>query len=183
MEIRKEHKYFTIVEHEKEQDYLREKQKSGWKFVKVTGLGTYHFEKCEPEDVIYQLDYNQDGLAHKEEYIQMFRDCGWEYLQDFFGYSYFRKPAAKMSGNEEVIFCDDNSRLEMMERVFKGRVVPLLIVFACILVPQFLMNMFGTHNDFNNALAVLFGVLIVLYAVIFATWTAKYLQYKKNVEK
>lgn len=53
MEVRKEHKYFTIVEHEKEQEYLREKQKAGWKFVKVTGLGTYHFEKCEPEDVIY----------------------------------------------------------------------------------------------------------------------------------
>ena len=71
MEVRKEHKYFTIVEHEKEQEYLREKQKAGWKFVKVTGLGTYHFEKCEPEDVIYQLDYNQDGLAHKEEYVQV----------------------------------------------------------------------------------------------------------------
>lgn len=183
MEVRKEHKYFTIVEHEKEQEYLREKQKDGWKFVKVTGLGTYHFEKCEPEDVIYQLDYNQDGLAHKEEYVQMFRDCGWEYLQDFFGYSYFRKPAAQMSGNEEEIFCDDHSRLEMMKRVFKGRLVPLLVIFSCILVPQFLMNMFGAHNDFNNSLAVLFGVLIVLYVLVFATWTVKYLQYKRKTEK
>ena len=64
-------KYFTIFEHEKEQDFLRKMHKSGWKFVKVTGIGLYHFEKCEPEDVIYQLDYNQEGLAHREEYLQM----------------------------------------------------------------------------------------------------------------
>ena len=47
----------------------------------------------------------------------MFADCGWEYLQDFAGYSYFRKPVAEMKG-EEAIFCDDASRLEMMRRVF-----------------------------------------------------------------
>jgi len=46
--------------------------------------------------VVYQLDYNQEGRSHKEEYIQMFTDCGWEYLQDFVGYSYFRKPKAAM---------------------------------------------------------------------------------------
>ena len=47
--------------------------------------GLYHFEKCEPEDVTYQLDYNPEGIAHKAEYIQMFLDCGWEYMQDFAG--------------------------------------------------------------------------------------------------
>ena len=34
----------------------------------------------QAEDVIYQLDYNADGLLHKEEYMQLFADCGWEYL-------------------------------------------------------------------------------------------------------
>lgn len=113
----------------------------------------------------------------------MFRDCGWEYLQDFFGYSYFRKPQAEMNGNEEEIFCDDNSRLEMMKRVFKGRLVPLLIIFCCILVPQFFMNVFSAHHEFNNALAFLYGVLLVSYLIIFVTWTVRYLQYKRKVEK
>ena len=65
-------KFFTVPEWEKEQDFLREQHKSGWKFTKVTGLGLYHFEACPPEDVIYQLDYNPD--RHREEYLQMFRD-------------------------------------------------------------------------------------------------------------
>ena len=54
---------------------LRTQHKDGWKFVKVTGIGIYHFEQCQPEDVIYQLDYNQEGLKNKQEYVQMFADC------------------------------------------------------------------------------------------------------------
>ena len=81
MQVKKQFKWFTIFEYEKEQDYLREMHKSGWKFVNVTGLGMYHFEKCIPQDVVYQLDYNKDGLAHKDEYLKMFDDCGWEYIQ------------------------------------------------------------------------------------------------------
>ena len=91
MKMKREFRYFTIFNHEDEQDYLREMHKHGWKFVKVTGLGRYHFEECQPEEVVYQLDYNQEGSAHKDEYIQMFEDCGWEYIQEFAGYSYFRK--------------------------------------------------------------------------------------------
>ena len=73
METKKEFKYFTIFNHKKEEEYLREMHKKGWRFIKVSGFGMYHFEKCEPEDIIYQLDYNteKDG---REEYIKMYED-------------------------------------------------------------------------------------------------------------
>ena len=29
--------------------------------------GIYSFEKCEPENVTYRLDYNQEGIANKED--------------------------------------------------------------------------------------------------------------------
>ena len=128
METKKAFKFFSIFEFEKEQNYLRKMHASGWKFVKLSGFCIYHFEKCVPEDMIYQLDYNQDGIAHKEEYIQMFNDCGWEYLQDYVGYSYFRKSASETAGTEEI-FCDEDSRSQMLERIFKGRIIPLLILF------------------------------------------------------
>ena len=76
MEMKKEWKYFTVFNHEKEEEYLSGQHRSGWKFVKVTGIGTYHFEKCQPEDVVYQLDYNQEASSDKSEYIRMFADCG-----------------------------------------------------------------------------------------------------------
>lgn len=48
-------KFFTITEWKKEEDYLRREHKNGWKFVGVNFIGLYHFVKCDPEDVIYQL--------------------------------------------------------------------------------------------------------------------------------
>ena len=175
---KKERKWFTIMEHEKEQEYLREMHRHGWKFLLVTGLGVYHFEECEPEDVVYQLDYNQEGLAHKQEYIQMFEDCGWEYLQEFFGYSYFRKPAAQMK-EDEGIFCDDSSRLEMMQRVFKGRLIPLLVIFCLIIIPQTIMQ----FRMGNIVLGCTFIMLLLLYLSIFIVFAKKYNEYKKRISR
>ena len=41
METKKQFRIFTIFEYEKEQDYLREMNKSGWKFVRLCGFGMY----------------------------------------------------------------------------------------------------------------------------------------------
>lgn len=176
MQVKKQFKWFTIFEHEKEQDYLREMHKSGWKFIKVIGSGMYHFEKCIPQDVVYQLDYNKDGLAHKDEYLKMFDDCGWEYIQDFLGYSYFRK-AVSEDGVAEEIFCDEESRFQMMQRVLKGRMLPLLVIFLAVLLPQFILNLFSYHNYF---VATFIGVILVMYISIFTMYFTKYNQYKDH---
>lgn len=176
MEIKKQFKWFTIFGYEKEQDYLREMHKSGWKFIKVRGLGMYYFEKCAPQDVVYQLDYNQDGLSHKDEYLKMFDDCGWEYIQDYAGYSYFRKAVAE-DGVAEEIFCDEESRFQMMQRVLKGRLLPLLVILFAILLPQFLINLLNTQNYF---IVSFIGGVLAVYLVIFAVCFMKYTQYKNH---
>ena len=43
MKIKKTFKFFSILEYEKEQEYLREMHKSGWKFVQVSGFCVYYF--------------------------------------------------------------------------------------------------------------------------------------------
>ena len=179
MKTKKEFRYFTIFQYEKEQEYLRARHREGWKLVKVTGIGVYHFEACQPEDVRYQLDYNQEGLAHKEEYVQMFRDCGWEHLMDFAGYSYFRKPAARMEGEEEI-FCDDQSRLEMMERVFRGRMLPVLVLFCAVLLPQFILNL-TVYRNF--VLAAVYAVILLVYIAVFAQSASFYGRMKERAEK
>ena len=176
-EKKKEIHFFTIMEHEKEQEYLRKMHKEGWKFTDVNILGVYHFEKCEPEDVVYQLDYNQEGLAHKSEYVQMFEDCGWEYLTDLAGYSYFRKPASEMK-EEEGIFCDERSRVDMMNRVFRGRLLPLLIIFIGIIIPQLFLQ--ASMNGLESPLFIMFFVLLLLYVGIFAYFGFQYWNMKKD---
>lgn len=174
-DCKKQFRWFSIFEYQKEEAYLREMHKSGWKFVKVKGFGTYHFEKCTPEDVVYQLDYNQDSNKNKEEYIKLFADCGWEHLQEYAGYSYFRKPAAEMKG-EEGIFCDEESKLRMMERVLKGRMTPLLIIFLCCLMPQCFMNI----SWGNYGVAAFLGGVMVVYLIVFLICAKAYFNMKNG---
>ncbi len=177
-------RFFTIMQHEQEAEYLGRMHREGWKFAGIDFPGFYHFVRSVPEDVVYQLDYNQDGLAHKSEYIQMFADCGWEYLMDFFGYSYFRKPRALMQGDEEI-FCDDESRLEMMKRVRKGRILPMVIVFFFCIVPQFLLHAigFGGGSPVQRGWSVTLLVCFFIYVFIFLLFSIKYYQYERNIRK
>lgn len=174
-----EFRFFDITEHEKEQEYLRKRHQEGWRFVKVWLPGLFRFEACQPEDVVYQLDYNPDGVAHHAEYVQMFEDCGWEYLQDLMGYSYFRKPVARMQEKEEI-FCDEESRLEMIRRVYKGRMIPLLVIFFCVILPQLFLQ-FSLDHDANRTLAIIFFVLMVFYLWIFIKFAVHYVRLKGRV--
>ncbi len=175
-------RFFTIPEWKKEENYLREQHKNGWEFVAVNGLCLYHFKKCEPKDMIYQLDYNPDSIYQKYEYIQLFGDCGWEYLQNYAGYSYFRKAASETDTAGEEIFCDDASRLDMMKRVFKGRMIPLLIMLFSIIIPQIIMqSQFNT--PFNHGLLVFFCVMFIIYLVIFISFAIPYWNYYKSAHK
>jgi len=169
MEKKKEFRYFTITQHEKEEEYLRIQHQNGWRFEYVSGFGLYHFMRCEPEDVVYQLDYNEDARKNRTEYLAVFRDCGWEYLQDYAGYSYFRKAASEMQG-EERIFSDEESKLGMMHRVYKGRLTPLLILFCCVLIPQFILQL-GLGN---YGIAAVYAGILALYVVIFTVFAVKY---------
>ena len=109
-------------------------------YTRITFPGYYHFERCRSGKVAYRLDYNQEGIRNKTEYVQMFWDCGWEYLFDFVGYSYFRIEESGRQVREEI-FSDGSSRLDMMKRVYKGRITPLIILFALVILLQYFTNL------------------------------------------
>ncbi len=171
-------KFFTVPEYEKEQEYLRRQHQAGWRFIKVIFPGFYHFEKCEPEDVVYQLDYNQEGISHKSEYVKMFEDCGWEHIVDYVGYSYFRKPVSLMK-DEEEIFSDAESKLEMTKRVFNGKMIPLLVIFFACILPQLFLQISNTHMI--KGLLYAYMALFVFYIALFAWFGMQYWKLYKRV--
>ena len=172
-------KFFSIAEQEKEQAFLRQMHRSGWKLIRVDGLCVYHFVPCEPEDVIYQLDYNPEGRANQTEYLQMFRDCGWEYLQNYLGYAYFRKPAAAMRREEEEIFSDDASRLQMLRQVFRWRVIPLGLLLLLVLIPLYVVALCNRAYGIAGGL----GILLLFCVSVVASFAAAYFRCKRGVEK
>ena len=181
MDTKREFRYYTIVEYDKEERYLQKRHSEGWKFVEVTGIGVYHFEKCEPEGVVSPLDYNQAGIADRGEYIQMFADCGWEHVTDYVGYSYFRKPVSEMSVEEEI-FNDDNSKLEMLERIFKGRMIPLFIVFFLYLILQFILPAVF-EGTFIAGVVVWLRALLLVYIIVTVHFCIKYLAYRRRIKR
>lgn len=175
MKTKKVWKTFSIFAYEKEQAYLRKMHNAGWKLRRISGLNLYTFEACEPEDVIYQLDYNPQTDMDKAEYLQMFEDCGWEYIQDYAQYSYFRKPASAMQGTEEI-FCDDDSRAQMLLRIFKHRYLPFA---ALVLLNLLILLMNGDIYD-SYIITALYCGIIVLYIAVLITFVVRYRKFKNR---
>ena len=123
---------FTISDYEKEEKFLQEQHKAGFKCVKYKFPGFYYFEECEPEDVIYQLDFNDIKKENKEEYFQLYQDEGWEYVYEVNGWNCFRKPVSLEE--TPAIFTDKESKIAQVDKVVKERMLPLLVVFLCCLL-------------------------------------------------
>ncbi len=175
-------KFFTIPDYEKEQEYLNNEHKHGWKLTHITFPCFYHFKECKPEEVIYQLDYNADRHKNFKQYTQMFVDCGWEYICDFVGYSYFYKPVEKMSNNEEI-FNDNSSKKDMMDRVFKGRMIVLFILFGFIICPNLVLYLYNSltyKEPFYYGILFMISCVFILYVILFAKWFLKYTALKRK---
>ena len=132
-------RFFTIADYEEEEIWLRKQHQSGWKIVKMIPPCIYVFEECEPEDVIYRLDYQNSEQT--QEYMQMLRDFGWEYFAHCMGWLYFRKPADEAESAEDgELFSDNASRVDLVSHVVKTRLVPLAVIFLCCPAPRSLLT-------------------------------------------
>ncbi len=158
-------RFFTIADFEEEEIWLREKHNSGWKLVKLTPPCFYTFESCEPQDVIYRLDFKND--TQDEEYMQMLADFGWEYFEHCLGGLYFRKPADSVTAeNEGELFSDRESKAEMVSNIIRTRMLPIMLIFLCCVIPN-LRNAFrGNMGVLSGVFSAIFGILFIIYVYI-----------------
>lgn len=157
MKQKVEYKFFTILEYEQEAQYLREMHKKGYKLKSVDFQIRYVFDQCEKEDVIYALDYQRDVTYDDLEYLTMYQDLGWELIQISYGFVYFRKPVKDMT-SVEAIFSDDESKKDMLKRIFLGR--GLSIISICLLVV--LPNLIKSIIDGNMVFAIIYAILFAI---------------------
>ena len=179
MEKKIVYRIFTIADYEREALYFREMHAKGWKLRKVSYsillfAVKYTFEKCHPEQVSYQLDFYPMEKSERASYLQLFKDCGWEYITDFNSFSYFRKVRSKIESNAEFeIYNDAAGKLAMVNRILRLRLVPVLLLLA-IHIP-FLLKLLNRSNTFDlwKFLAVgldIFLSLILLLMVVYISW-------------
>jgi hypothetical protein len=154
--IRK-YKWFWAWQDEAEEAWLREMSQQGWHLSSVGIPTVYDFESGEPEDVVYRLDYPSYAKMDKEDYLQLFRDAGWECVGEMSGWHYFRQQA--QPGEELEIYTDAESKISKYQR---------LLVFAAILMLPLFTGMISTRGRFLFfIIAPLFLIYIYILIRIF----------------
>lgn len=139
-----EFRYFVLTDYEIEEEYLRRMHRDGWKLTRINLPCIFHFEKCEPEDVIYRIDFRPQEKEEGEAYTRLFEDYGWEYLQDLNSFRYFRKPAADVKNESDAeIFNDNASRLAMLKRIFQRRMLPITLIFFTCSLPSLINTLYS----------------------------------------
>lgn len=148
-------RWFWAWEDEKEEQWLREMAQEGWHLIKPEVFGRYTFEQGEFQDIVYRLDYNA-GTKDKAEYYQLFEDAGWEFVDEMGGWQYFRKE--NTDGDTLEIFTDNESKAKKYSRV---------LIYLTIFLPIFIIfmtNLSQSGVPWVQAVSVIFGVLMFLYA-------------------
>ena len=172
MEKKIVYRIVTIADYEREAVFLGEMHAKGWKLEKVSYSNLvvavkYSFEKCQPEQVAYQLDFYPMKKSERASYLQLFKDCGWEHVTDFNGFSYFRKHHSGIESDAEFeIYNDSAGKFAMIKRILIMRMLPILLLFSALL-PVFSKFVSGV-SSFSWELFLIFiidGVLLIVFAI------------------
>ena len=162
----------TIADYDREALYLRKMHAEGWKLKEVTYsillfAVKYTFEKCQPEQVSYQLDFYPMKKSERASYLQLFKDCGWEHITAFNGFSYFRKLHSGIESDAEFeIYNDAIGKLAVVKRILTRRMLPILLLFLALL-PVFSKFVSGASSfSWGMFLIVIIDcVLLIVFAV------------------
>ena len=172
MEKKIVYRIFTIADYEREALYFREMHAEGWKLKEVTYSNLvvavkYTFEKCQPEQVSYQLDFYPMKKSERASYLQLFKDCGWEHITDFNGFSYFRKLHSGIESDAEFeIYNDAAGKLAMVKRILTMRMLPILLLFSALLPVFSKFVSGGNYFSWEMFLIVIIdGVLLIVFAI------------------
>ena len=171
MEKKVVYRICTIADYDIEAFYLREMHAQGWKLRKVSYsillfAVKYTFEKCQPEQVSYQLDFYPMKKSERASYLQLFKDCGWEHITNFNGFSYFRKAHSEIESDAEFeIYNDATGKLDMVNRILRLLLLPVLF-FLSMLIQLFLKLL--NERDVFSGLVFLLAIIdcVLLLALV-----------------
>ena len=172
MEKKVVYRIATIADYDREALYLGEMHAKGWKLKEVSYSNLvvavkYTFEKCQPEQVSYQLDFYPVKKSERACYLQLFKDFGWEHITNFNGFSYFRKLYSGVESDAEFeIYNDAAGKLAMVKRILIMRMLPILLLFSALL-PVFSKSL-GGGSSFSWEVFLIFiidWVLLIVFAI------------------
>lgn len=166
-------KSFFVHQYEEEEKFLSKMHSEGWAFKSLhMGLPTkYEFEKCTPENYIYQLDYIPYD-NDTEDYHKLFSDSGWEEIMSWPAaggkWYYFRR---RSDENAVKIYTDAESKLQMVDNLQKKYsfffIIAIFIEFNAIWSSINLLNREDSPFFWNIAdiIIILLGIFVICVSI------------------
>lgn len=164
MNSRVEFRIFTIVDLDKEEEYLHEMHLKGWRY-RTSRFGLFYFEQGQPDDVIYRIYDSRFLKEHKRE-LQDFRDRGWE-LIGAGSCSILRKSSSDLLPEDQV-YMSKGLKWEVMRSRLR----------SCI--ATFLGGLVVCMSLFREDLSMSFFLIFVLYAFLISYLIHGYFRLKRK---
>lgn len=162
-------KWFWAWEDEREELWLAEMAARGWHLKSLGFPGRYAFEKGEPRDVAYRLDFKIN--PDMDSYKQLFADAGWEFVDNYGCWMYFRKPV--VDGAAEEIYTDVESK--------KTKYRSVLTFLALMLIG---FSFFGRPRDVGGTVWIAVSTVVYAGVMIFMVYAAaRVLRRLRELEK
>lgn len=167
-------KFFTVDDFEKEEVYLRKMAQKGWYFKHYQGL-RYCFEKGEPQDMYYRIDYHSPDDGDRDDYIQLFEDSGWSLAFSYPIFDgewvYFRKDSNN-SGITEI-FTDPTSKINLFHKIRKRWSFFGISIFIFMIMLLFISGITLENPFLSLFLAIILGSIVLLYSKMILNLTRK----------
>lgn len=145
---------FTVWQEGKEEQWLKTMSAKGWHLCRV-GFLNYEFEKGEPRDYEYSLDFRLEARCDMQEYLGLIEDSGWKHLGNMGGWQYFRIDADR--AGLAPIYSDEESLAGKYRRV--------LVVLCVSGLPLMIMLSTGSLNRpavTDTFIGYLIGAVLIL---------------------
>ena len=164
MNSKVEFRIFTIVDLDKEEEYLYEMHLKGWKY-RRSRFGFFYFDQCQPDDVIYCI-YDSRFLKKYKYELQYFRNRGWELIETGFC-SILRKSSSDLL-TEDQVYMSKDLRWEVMRYRLR----------SC--TATFLGGLVVCMSLFREDLSMSFFIIFVLYAFMISYLIYGYFRLKRK---
>ena len=132
MKSKAQFRVFTILDLDKEEEYLHEMHLKGWRY-RTSRLGFFYFDQCQPDDIIYCI-YDSRFLKKYKHELQDFRNRDWELIEAG-SCSILRKSSSDLLPEDQV-YMSKTLRWEVMRyrlrsctAVFSGGLVVCMSLF------------------------------------------------------
>ena len=166
MSSRVEFRIFTILDLDKEEEYLHEMHLKGWKY-RTSRFGFFYFDQCQPDDIIYRI-YDSRFLKKYQHELQDLRKRGWELIERGFC-SILRKPASDIL-SEDQVYMSKGLRWEVMRNRLR----------YC--TATFLGGLVVCMSLFREELSQPFFVIFILYAFLISYLIYGYFRLKRKYQ-